>query len=185
MGRSGAKQHQDAGQTVSLIRGESDIHTLRHKHNRLRADACTQPLYISPICYLCHILTKTRVMPKQAQTYGSSRKTMAATETPQHLAWKPGRILPAYVCVCLMHIHTLSIITGHILHPRKLHCTLAISSKEPSLINMQSIIHTFVFSVPFPLAGSNWLLSLDANAVGKGHTCIVETNEKIKEFLVE
>lgn len=76
--------------------------------------------------------------------------TTAAAETPQHLVFEPGMIVTAYVCVCFMHIHTkthsqsppVTIYT----HTISTYCTLAISSKEPSLINMQSIIHTFVLS---------------------------------------
>lgn len=94
-----------------------------------------------------------------------------------------------FVCTyCMYNTHTPSLSQSTLVTPTQTphsldtHCALAIRAREPSLINMQSIIHTFVFSVSSPLADRCWLLILDVKASEKGQKCVIETHEEIKRF---
>lgn len=134
---------------VSLIRGENNIHkhtameTQQQKPESrcLYSTALQFNILYSVICFT--ILTKILVMRKciqyvQTHTFlqnereknGSTWACLYTLRNTFKHHWSHNKLTHS----TQMHVHT---------H------TLAIRPQEPSLINMQSIIHTFIISVPF------------------------------------
>lgn len=102
------------------------------------------------LLFVSHLDKNSSNAKTHTPTYGVSRKTMAAAESIsfRSQAWWCPQHMYCVFNACA-HKNTLSITTTPTQTPHSdvcTYCTFAISSKDPSLINMQSVIHWFALS---------------------------------------
>lgn len=138
-------------------------HTLRHEHNRTRLRTLIHNKLLS-----VSRLDKNSSYAKTHTLCENTHTHNIRHETPQHLVWKTSVIVPAYARVFNAHkTHSQSPLVTYYTHTNFIAHTV---HSQSALTNQHAINYTHIlYSLcPFLLAGSNWLLSLDANTVGKG-----------------